>query len=148
SAMILAIGDEPARGELVHSGDMPQERDARGVEIDADEVDAAFDDGFQRLLELLGIHVVLIESDADVLRLDLDELREWVLKPPANGDGAPQRGVMIGKLFAADGAGGIDAGAGLVDDYVGQSRELRIGGGGSRRRRGGSRSGRPRCGGF
>ena len=32
--------------------------------------------------------------------------------------GAPQRGVVLGELLAADAAGRVDAGPGLVDDHV------------------------------
>src|SRR5262249_55347586 len=67
-----------------------------------------------------GADVVLVQADADVLRVDLDEFAERVLQAPADGDGAAERGVVAGELLAADGAGRVDAGAGLVDDDVGE----------------------------
>ena len=79
---------------------------------------------FQRFLEMLRIDVVLVQADADVLRVDLDQLAQRVLQAPADGDGAAERGVEIGELLAADRAGGVDAGAGLVDDDVGKVRGL------------------------
>src|SRR5581483_9313405 len=117
------------------------------VQVDADLVDAGLDDRLQRLLELAGADVVLVEADADVLRVDLDQLTERVLKAAADGDGAARGGVVVGELLAADGAGRIDAGAGLVDDDVGQlGRRIgqRHGRGRGRRRRGGGRHGRGR----
>ena len=116
-----------------------KQRHARGVQIDADEVDAARDDGFERLLELFGVDVVLIQADADILRLDLDEFGERVLEPAADRDRAAQGGVEFGKFLATDGAGGVDAGAGLVDDDVSQFGELFV-------RRMGRRRGRRRLG--
>ena len=106
---------------------MPQERDARRVQVDADEVDARRDDRLERLLELLRVDVVLIEADADALGLDLDELGERVLEPPADRDRAAEGGVEVGELLAADRAGRVDARAGLVDDHVGELGEQRVG---------------------
>jgi hypothetical protein len=65
---------------------------------------------------------VLIEPDANVLGLDLDKLSQRILKPPANRDGTAERRVKLGKLLAADLAGGVNAGPGFVDDDV---RKLR-----------------------
>ena len=67
---------------------MPQQGHARRVQVDADEVDATGDDRLERLLELLGVDVVLVEPDADILRLDLDQLGERVLEPAADRDAA------------------------------------------------------------
>ncbi len=36
--------------------------------------------------------VVLVEADANVLRIDLDQLTERVLEAAADGNGAAQRG--------------------------------------------------------
>ena len=119
--------DNPPRRELVQARDVPQERDAGGVEVDADEVHATGDHPFERLLELLGIHVMLIEPDPDVLRLDLDEFGQRVLESSADRDRASDLVVEVGELLAADGADRIDAGAGLVDDHVGELRELLVG---------------------
>ena len=137
-SLVLAVFDDPPGRELIQTRNMPQERDAGGIQIDADEVDAARDDRFQRLFELLGVHVVLVEADADVLGFDLDELGQRILKPPSDRDGAAERGVELGKLLAANLAGGVDAGPGLVDDHVRELRQQRIGrvrGGGCRGRR-------------
>src|SRR5205807_4583307 len=102
-------------------------------------VDARFDNAFQRLLEVARVDVVLIQADADVLWIDFHQLAERVLQAPADGDGAAHRGVVVGELLAADGAGGVDAGAGLIDDDVSQvGRRL---GQGRRGGRDGSREG-------
>ena len=127
--LLLAVLDQVAGHQLVQAGDVPQQRHAGRVQVDADRVDARLDDAFERLLELLGVDVVLIEADADVLRIDLDQLAERVLQAPADRDGAAQRGVEVGELLAADRAGRVDAGAGLVDDDVGQVRPAASGSG-------------------
>ena len=84
-------------------------------------------------LSCFGIDVVLVESDADVLGLDLDQLGQRILEPAADRDAAAQGGVGVGKLLAADLAGRIDAGAGLVDDDVGELGEQAVGRVGLRR---------------
>ena len=73
----------------------------------------------------------------------LTSLRERVLQPAADGDRAAGGGVEVGELLAADGAGGIDAGAGLVDDDVGELRQQGVGRVGLRGGRRLLRAGRP-----
>ena len=124
-AVVLAVLDQVAGHQLVQAGDVAQQRHAGRVQVHADGVDARLDDAFQRLAQLLGVDVVLVQADADVLRVDLDQFAERVLQAAADGDGAAQGGVEVGELLAADGAGRVDAGAGLVDDDVGQVRPAR-----------------------
>ena len=78
-------------------------------------VDAALDDGFERLLKLALVNVVLILADADGLGIDLDEFGERVLQAAGDGDGAAHGEVEVGKLLARDVRGGVDAGAGFAD---------------------------------
>ncbi len=88
--MLLAIFDDAAGGQLVQPGHVPQERDARGVQVDTDEVDATGDDRIQRVLEVPRVDVVLVKPDADILRLDLDQFGQRVLEPATDGDAAAQ----------------------------------------------------------
>ena len=142
--MLLAVLDQLAGHQLVQAGDVPQQRHAGRVQIDADVVDARLDDAFQRFLQVLGVDVVLIQADADVLRIDLDQLAERILQAAADGDGAAQGGVEVGELLAADRAGGVDAGAGLVDDDVGEVGQRRSASS-SDGEGGGAAAGRCRC---
>ena len=50
------------------------------------------DDRVERGVQVACLDVVLIEADADVGRLDLDQLRERILQPPSDGNRAPHRG--------------------------------------------------------
>src|SRR5207253_3510152 len=122
--VLLAIFHKFTSRHLVEPGNMAQERHAGGIDVDADVIDARLDDSFERFLEAAGVNVVLVEADADVLGIDLDQFAERVLQTTADGDGAAQGGVEVGKLLAADGAGRIDAGPGLVDDDVNQIGRL------------------------
>src|SRR5262249_53438035 len=116
----IAKIDQFARYQLIQAGNVTQERHTGSVEIDADLIDARFDHRFQRFFQFLAAHVVLIEADADIMRIHLDKFAQWVLQAPANRYPASQRGVVIGKFFSTYGAGGIDAGARFVDDHVGK----------------------------
>ena len=122
-AVALAERDQVAGHHAVQAGDVAQQRHAGGVEVDADVVDARFDHAFERFLELPVVDVVLVQADADVLRLDFHQLAQRVLQAPANGDGAAQGGVEVREFLAALGAGGVNAGARFVDDDVGQFRQ-------------------------
>ena len=116
--------DQFAGHELIQAGHVPQQGNAGRVQIDADLVDAGFDDAIERFAQVLAVDVVLIQADADVGRIDLDQFAQGILQTPADGDGAAQRGVEVGKLFPAIGADGIDAGARFVDDDVGQVGQI------------------------
>ena len=118
--MFLAILDNPPGRQLIEARDVPQQWDARRVQVNADKVDATGDDRLEHFFELLGIDVVLVKPDADILGIDLDELGQRVLEPAADRDAAAQGRVEVGELVAADLARRIDAGACLVDDDVGE----------------------------
>src|SRR5437870_4158247 len=75
---------------LIHAGDVAQQGDARRIQIDAHLVDARLDDAFQRLLQVARIDIMLIQPDADALRIDLNEFTEGILQAAANGDRAAQ----------------------------------------------------------
>ena len=69
---------------LVEPRDVAKERGAGGVGVDADVVHAALHDRVERGIEVPGLDVVLIETDADVRRLDLHKLRERILEATAD----------------------------------------------------------------
>jgi hypothetical protein len=57
------------------------------------------------------------------LRVHLDELRERVLEPARDRDGAPDREIEVGELLAGDVAGAVHAGAGFAHHDDGDPRE-------------------------
>ena len=87
---------------------MSEERGARRVQLDADRVHAAHDGIVQALLESRLVDIVLVLSHADGARIDFHELRERVHEPPADGNGAADRGIETGKLLAGGFGSGID----------------------------------------
>ncbi len=119
-AMFAAVFVNAAGGEGIHAGDVAQQGRAGTVHVHADEVHARLDDAIERLLQVLGLHIMLIETDAQISGVDLHHLRQRIEQPAANGDGSSLEGVELRQLFAAEGAGAVDAGSRLVDDGVGQ----------------------------
>jgi len=79
----LAKFDHITGHHLIEAGNVAQQRHAGGVEIDANLVDTRFNNAFQRFLETLGRHIMLIEADADILRIDFDQFAERILQAAA-----------------------------------------------------------------
>ena len=104
---------------LVEPRDVAEERGAGGVGIDTDVVHAAFHHRVERGIQMPGLHVVLIEPNADVRRLDLHQFRKRILKTTANRNRTPDRGLVVGEFLTGVGARRIDARPRLVDDAVG-----------------------------
>ena len=115
ASVLVAILHDVDRRALGDSGDVAQQRPRGGVEIDADAVDATLDHGFERLLQIALIDIVLILADADRFGIDLHQLGERVLQAARDADGAAHGEVEIGKLLARHVGGGVNAGAALAD---------------------------------
>ena len=92
-----------------------EQRRARGVELDADAVDAALDDLVELLARGAAGDVVLVLADADALGIDLHQLGERILQAARDGDRAAHGEVEVGELLARDVARRVDARAGLAD---------------------------------
>ena len=120
-AVLAAMLVHPPRRELVHARHVAQQGGAGGVHIDPHEVHARFDHLVEHGAEVLGLDVVLVEPHADVGGVDLDQFAERVLQAAADGNGAADRGVELGKFLAAHAAGGIHAGSRLVHNHVGDA---------------------------
>ena len=72
----LAMIVHPPRRQLVQPANIPQQRRAGGIQIDAHVVDARFDHRIQRRAQMLGLHVVLIQPDADAARVDFHQFAQ------------------------------------------------------------------------
>ena len=82
---------------------------------------SAGDAVLRSVCELFLRHVVLVLSDTDGLRVDLDEFRERILQPAADGDGGPDVDVEVRELFRRELRGGVDGRAGFRHDHVGDA---------------------------
>ena len=84
--MLITELDDLLRGALVDAGDVAQQSPTRGVQIHAHAIDAAFDDRFERFMQMALVDVVLILADADGLGVEFDQLGQWILQAARNGD--------------------------------------------------------------
>jgi len=79
-AMLVAILDHVFGDARAESGDARQQRARCGIDVDADAIDAVLDHGIERTCQLHLVDVVLVLADANGLRFDLDQFREWILQ--------------------------------------------------------------------
>ena len=143
-SMRIAIGDDVERGAFGDAGNVTEQGPGGGVEVDADAIDATFDDGLKGLLELTLIDVVLVLADTDGFGIDLDEFGERVLETTGDRDGAADGEVEVRELLAGDVGCGVNAGTGLGDGD-GEEFVEACGREGSRERRHRFRARRCRC---
>ena len=99
--VLLAVGDDIFRHARVQPRDIAQQGDARRVRVHADAVHAVLEDARENRYTY-SIHVVLVLPHTDGLGVDLDELRERVLQPARDGDGAALGDVKIGELLRGE----------------------------------------------
>src|SRR5207237_2174496 len=99
AAIVIPKLDDLLRRALLDPGNIPQQRPGSRVEIHTDSIDAAFNCGFERVLQLPLIDIVLILTDADGLGVDLNQFGQRVLETASDGDGAPHGEVQVGELL-------------------------------------------------
>ena len=78
------------------------------ADVDADFVDTAFHDRLEPRLEFRLIDAVLVLPHADRLGVDFDQFRQRIDQTPPDADGSPHRYVVVRKLFARHGRGGVN----------------------------------------
>ena len=117
--VFLPVLDDVFRDCGAQAGDALQQGGGGGVQIHAYVVDAVLHHAAQGFIQPLFGHVVLILPHADGLGIDFYQLRQRVLKPAGDGDGAPQGQVELRKFLRRKLGGGIYRRAGLADHHIG-----------------------------
>ena len=112
------------RDGSVEAGDARQQRRRRHVDVDTDGVDAILDRRIERTRERGLVDVVLVLTDADGFRFDLDEFRQRVLQTARNRYRATQGDVEIRKFLSPDFGSGINRSARLGHHHL---REFEVG---------------------
>ena len=102
----------------VNARDVGKKRIGGGIDVDADAVNAILDDAAESLGKSRLLHIVLILTDADSLRLDLNELGEGILETSRDGDGTSLHNVELGELLCRELGCRIYRRARLRDDGV------------------------------
>ena len=85
------------------------------VEIHAYQVHAALYRLIERVLQLCLIHIVLVLSHADTLRIYLDKFCQRIHQAATYRDSTTNRYILVGELFACDLGGRIDRSPILAD---------------------------------
>jgi len=82
--MLVAVGDDVRGQRRAESGDARQQRRRGGVDVDTDRVHAVLDDRIERSCQPGLADIMLVLSDTDRFRIDLDQFGERILQ--AAGD--------------------------------------------------------------
>ena len=69
---------------------------------------------------------MLVLSDTDRFRIDLNELRQRILQAAGDRNRASKRNVIVRELFGSELGRGVDARAGLGNDDVGNRRQAKL----------------------
>ena len=109
-----------AASPAVQARDAGEQRHRSGIDVDADGIDAIFDDGIEIARQLGLRDIVLVLADADRFGVDLDQFGQRVLQAAGDGHGTADRNVEVGEFLGGEFGGGIDRGAGFGNDNFGQ----------------------------
>ena len=100
--VLATIFVQSPRRQLIQAGDIAQQRRARRVDVDPDVVHARVNDRVQGRLKRFTLHVVLVQPNANIGRIDLDQLGQRVQQSSANRNGATNGGVVVLKDAATE----------------------------------------------
>src|SRR5947208_892066 len=115
-AVLVPIRHDVLRKFVTYTGYVLQQISRGRIEIDTHAVHTGFNYRAQASLQFSLIDIMLILSDADRFRICLHQLRQRVLEAARDRNRAAYRHIQLRKLFTRAFGGGIDRGAGLVDD--------------------------------
>ena len=108
------IGDNSARQLLVQAGNIAQQRFACRVDVDANFVDAILNGLQQSPVQFFLVHIVLILSHTDQLRIYFDEFGKRILQPARQADGTSGGGVPVREFVSGNPGRGVNRNSGIV----------------------------------
>ena len=79
-----------------------------GIDFNAHGVHTAHDHIIQAPFQFALIDIMLVLANPDGLRVDLYQFRKRIHQASSDGDGAPNRDIMIGEFLAGHAGSGID----------------------------------------
>src|SRR4051794_29622532 len=101
-ALLIAKLHNFLRSSFVDSGNVSKQCVRRSVQVHADTVHAGLDGAFERFPESPLIHVMLILTYADRLRIDLHQFSQRILQASRDGNGPTDGKIQCGKLLTGD----------------------------------------------
>ena len=118
-AVLLAVRNDILCGHCRQSRNIAQQRRRRRVDIHADTVDAVLNHTAECFVQPLLRHIVLVLSNTDRLRVDLDQLGKRVLQAARDGDRRAQIDIVLRELLRRELGCRVDRRARLVDHHIG-----------------------------
>ena len=107
----VAQADDVAGDALVQPGDARKQWHGSGVHVHAHGVYAVLHYCVQLTRQFYLADVVLVLADADGLRIDFHQFRQWILQAPGTGHRAANGYVEVGKLLCREFGSRVDGGA-------------------------------------
>ena len=95
-----------------------KERCRCGIEINTYFINTVLDNTFKCLSEFLLIHIMLILTDTDRLRIDLNQFCKWILKSSCYGCRASLTNIELWKLLGCKFTCRINRGTRLIYDHI------------------------------
>jgi len=97
-ALLLPMADDVLGGRGIEAGYACQQRNRGSIQVHANGVDAILNHGVERPRQLHLGDVMLVLAHTYGLGINLDQLSQWVLESPGNGDGAPDGDIQVRQL--------------------------------------------------
>ena len=117
-AVLLTIRNDIFRDRLADTGNILQKRCRRRIQIHTNLIYTVLNNSTQCLTKLLLVHIMLILSDTDRLRCDLNELCKRILKTSCDGSRTSLSHIKVRKLLCCQLARGIYRSTRLVCDHI------------------------------
>ena len=98
-AVFFSVFYDIFSGGCIDTRNVGKKSVGRGVDVNANAVNAVLNYSAERLGKARLLHIVLILTDTDCLGLNFNKLGKWVLYSSCNRDSAALHFVKLGKLL-------------------------------------------------
>ena len=120
--VFVAVADDVGGQRRAQARHITEQLLAGSIELHAHAVHARDDHVIQTALKGIGIHIVLVLTHTDGLRIELHQFSQRIHQPTPDAHRTPDRDIFAGKLLTGDLAGRVNRGAALVDQHHGNAR--------------------------
>ena len=127
--VFIPIGNNILGNGVINARHMAQKFHRGRLKVHADRGHTVLHHTRQRPLQLRLLEIVLILADTNGLGVNLDQFRQRILHAPRNGNRSALKHRILGQFLGRVLGGRPYAGAGLVDNGVGDTRQFRQKGG-------------------
>ena len=86
---------------LIQARDIPQQSRTGRIDIDANIIHATLNDRIKGCVQVPRFDIVLVQANANVCRLNLNQFGERILQPTANRYGTADGGLVTRQFFTS-----------------------------------------------